>query len=122
MSGLRGPVASEVGSRVPEGDGGRAVLVGGLSRGSEGGRRDGLLGVVSGRQPCTLPVPGRVTACGCVTVWRRVTLTACGRVRQCGVCVWGKRCVEVENHFHMKVTAVSTQQRKNVHQPWPLAT
>ena len=52
--------------------------------GSEGGRRDGLLGVVSG-QPCTLPVPGRVTACGCVTVWRRVTLTACGRVRQCGV-------------------------------------
>ena len=22
----------------------------------------------------------------------------------------------------MKVTAVSTQQRKNVHQPWPLAT
>ena len=36
-----------------------------------------------------------------------------------------KRCVEVENHFHMKVTAVSTQhrpQRKNVHQPWPLAT
>ena len=31
--------------------------------GSEGGRRDGLLGVVSG-QPCTLPVPGRVTASG----------------------------------------------------------
>ena len=59
-----------------------------------------------------------------------VTLTACGRVRQCGsdclcvvdalgsvVCVCEKRCVEVENHFHMKVTAVSTQQRKNVHQP-----
>ena len=65
-------------------------------------------------------MPGRVTACGGVTAWRRVTLTACGRVRQRGVRVWEKRCVEVENHFHMKVTAVSTQQRKNVHlQPWP---
>ena len=63
--------------------------------GSEGGTdesRDGLLGVVSG-QPCTLPVPGRVTACGCVTAWRRVTLTACGRVTVDSVaCVCEKVC------------------------------
>ena len=60
------------------------------------------------------------------TAWRRVTETACGRTREAAWRVCVKRCVEVENHFHMKVTAVplsseSTQQRKNVHQPWPLA-
>ena len=42
---------------------------------------------------------GRVTACGRVTAWRRVTLTACGRVRQRSVRVCEKVYVEVENHL-----------------------
>ena len=44
-------------------------------------------------------VTGRVTACGRVTAWRRVTLTACGRVRQRSVRVCEKVYVEVENHL-----------------------
>ena len=73
-----------------------------------------------------MSVPGRVTACGRVTSWRRVTLTACGRVRQRGdvarACV--KRCVEVENRdtYEGYGCIHSRQQRKNVHQPWTLAT
>ena len=48
MSGLRGPVASEVGSRVGGGEVVLycAVLVGGLSRGVRGGQTSGLSGVV----------------------------------------------------------------------------
>ena len=54
------------------------------------------------------------------------SMTACGRVRQRGdvarACV--KRCVEVENRdtYEGYGCIHSRQQRKNVHQPWPLAT
>ena len=73
-----------------------------------------------------------VSAWTCDCLWTRDFLaardseTACGRVRQRGdvarACV--KRCVEVENRdtYEGYGCIHSRQQRKNVHQPWPLAT